>query len=121
LHRTGGKMPNLWHWQHMLTPTEISPGSNMPSYAFLKDRTIDEASIQPRLEALRVVGVPYSEADVSAAAALVDSQQQLIVDDLKAGGVDADPNSELIALIAYLQRLGTHPKDPLAAPAAVKE
>ncbi len=120
LHRTGGKMPNLWHWQHMIDPRATSPGSNMPAYAFLAEREIDAGSVVPRMQVMSTLGVPYSDNDVSAASSILQLQQGQIVADLKANGVDANGNSELVALIAYLQRLGTHPKDPMAMSAGVQ-
>jgi len=114
LARTGGKMPNLWHWQHMIDPRATSPGSNMPAYAFLADREIDPAAVTAKLGVMQTLGVPYSEADVASATNTLTLQQGEIVADLKKNGVDAKPNSELVALIAYLQRLGKHPANPLA-------
>jgi cytochrome c oxidase cbb3-type subunit I/II len=114
LHRTGGKMPNLWHWQHMMDPRSTSPGSNMPSYRFLADREIDASSAAARMEVMKTLGVPYSDAEVQAAGSILAMEQAAIVADLKKNGVEANPNSELVALIAYLQRLGKHPENPLA-------
>jgi cytochrome c oxidase cbb3-type subunit I/II len=72
------------------------------------------------MQVMSTLGVPYSDNDVSAASSILQLQQGQIVADLKANGVDANGNSELVALIAYLQRLGTHPKDPMAMSAGVQ-
>ena len=114
LHRVGGKWPNQWHWLHMINPRDTSPGSNMPAYAWMAEREIDASSVQPRLNVLKMVGVPYTDADVQASSTILAFQQNAIVADLQKNGVTANPNSQLVAVIAYLQRLGKHPQHPLA-------
>ena len=114
LHRVGGKWPNQWHWLHMMNPRDTSPGSNMPAYAWMAEREIDASSVQPRLNVLKMVGVPYTDADVQASSTILAFQQNAIVADLQKNGVTANPNSQLVAVIAYLQRLGKHPQHPLA-------
>jgi len=111
LQRVGGKYPNLWHYQHLMDPRSTSPGSNMPSYAFLKDGRVDTAATPGKLVAMQRLGVPYEEKDVEGAVTTLASQGQLIADDLRAsGGVEIDPQSDLVALIGYLQRLGRGPQ-----------
>ena len=109
LHRVGGKYANLWHYLHLDDPRSTSPGSNMPSYAFLAESQVDREGTAGKMRALRTIGVPYTDEQIAAAAALQQSQAQLIVDDLAAQGVELDPGSEMTALIAYLQRLGRGP------------
>ncbi len=110
LQRVGGKYPNLWHYLHMGDPRSTSPGSNMPEYAFLADGRIDFGAIGDKMHTLRALGVPYSEEDIASAEAAAASQAQLIVEDLALGSVELAPDSELTALIAYLQRIGRGPQ-----------
>jgi cytochrome c oxidase cbb3-type subunit I/II len=123
LAREGGRYPNLWHYRHMLDPRSTSPGSNMPAYPHLLTNTIDPAGTAARLEAMRTLGVPYTDAMVAAAATDERAQAESITRDLADNGARATPDSEMVALIAYLQRLGrtTQPlwsPTPAAAPAA---
>ena len=89
LHRVGGKYSDEWHRVHMINPRDLVPESNMPAYPWLVNAAIDPASMAPRLKALRTVGVPYSDAEISKA------------------GDEVKGRTELDALIAYLQVLGT--------------
>ena len=109
LHRIGGKYPDAWHYNHMDDPGTTSPGSLMPRYSWLLTQKIDTNALAPRLSALRKVGVPYPAGFENG-----DAQKDLVaqslkvVANLKQGMVtNAPANTEIIALIAYLQRLGT--------------
>jgi len=115
LHRIGGKYPDAWHYNHMDDPSSTSPGSIMPRYPWLLTQKIETNAVAPRIAALRKVGVPYP-AGYESGAAQKDLQKQAdaIVLGLKVGSVESQPDREIIALIAYLQRLG---KDIKAAPA----
>ncbi|HLK38252.1 MAG TPA: cytochrome-c oxidase, cbb3-type subunit I [Polyangiaceae bacterium] len=107
LAREGGKYPNLWHYRHLLDPREVSPGSNMPPFAFLATRTVDLEGTGRKLRALRSVGVPYEARQIEGAPEDAERQGRQIAKTLQddgAGGVD--PRSEIVALVAYLQRLG---------------
>ncbi len=115
LQRLGGKYPDAWHYEHMRDPRSTSPGSVMPPYTWLHRQTYDVADIQASLRALQRVGVPYTDAQVSGAGAAMQEEAQGIVDRLKQAGVTTEPDREIVALIAYLQRLG---KDGRAAIAA---
>ena len=107
LHRQGGKYPNVWHYHHMIDPTIMSPGSIMPSYAFMAENELDITSTPAKIRAMQTLGVPYPEGyDVKANDDLT-KQAKSIADDLKKNKVSIDSNKELIAIIAYLQRLGT--------------
>jgi cytochrome c oxidase cbb3-type subunit I/II len=107
LHRLAGRYPNLWHWQHMKDPRSTSPGSIMPPYAFLEAARVDYSQTTQKLSVLHTLGVPYEAATITDAKELALQQAQKIVDDLKkTGGVNAHPESELVALIGYLQALG---------------
>jgi cytochrome c oxidase cbb3-type subunit I/II len=105
--RVGGKYSNAWHYQHFLEPTTISPGSIMPGYRWLFEKNIDLETTPKKIAAMRTLGVPYPESTVEKAAELVMAQGQVIVDDLKANDMEVEPTAEVVALIAYLQRLGT--------------
>jgi cytochrome c oxidase cbb3-type subunit 2 len=89
LQRVGGKYSDEWHRLHLRNPRDLVPESNMPAYAWLDKSTIDPDSMAPRMKALRLVGVPYSDDDIAKAGEAVKGK------------------TELDALIAYLQVLGT--------------
>jgi len=111
LAREGGKYPDLWHYRHMLDPRQVSPGSNMPPFAFLATQQVDLSKTPAKMRALRSVGVPYTPQDIDGARADAEAQRAQIAQSLRDDGVtDADPRSEVVALIAYLQRLGKHPE-----------
>jgi cytochrome c oxidase cbb3-type subunit I/II len=108
LHRVGGKYPDAWHYNHMDDPTLTSPGSMMPRYSWLLTKTLDTKPLPARLKALRKVGVPYSDEEIANSQQLAQQQAQQVVVNLAVGGItNAAPDREIIALIAYLQRLGT--------------
>jgi cytochrome c oxidase cbb3-type subunit I/II len=116
LARVGGKYNHQWHYRHMTDPREISPGSNMPPYAHLAHTQIDFASSGDKLRAMRAVGVPYEPAQIQLAAKSAREQAEGIVKELASTGErDVVVDSELVALISYLQRLGKLPSK--AAPA----
>jgi cytochrome c oxidase cbb3-type subunit I/II len=123
LHRQGGKYPDAWHYNHMDDPRLTSPGSIMPRYSWLLTQTLNTNSLPARLAALRKTGVPYP-AGFEGGAAQKDLwlQAAKVVNNLKLGSItNAPANTEIIALIAYLQRLGADikvtPATPMAAPA----
>ncbi len=96
-----------WHYNHMYDPTSTSSGSIMPPYPWLIEDDLDYSSIKSKIAAMRTVGVPYPEGYEEQAEADLKLQQQAIFEQLKAENVSsADPNKEIIALIAYLHRLG---------------
>jgi cytochrome c oxidase cbb3-type subunit I/II len=115
LHRVGGKYSDAWHFNHMEDPSSMSPGSLMPRYPWLLTQKLDLPSVPARIRALRKVGVPYEPGyEDGPARQELEAQAATIVANLKQGSVEAEPDREIIALIAYLQRLGT---DIKAAPA----
>src|SRR5205085_1701671 len=116
LHREGAKYPDAWHYNHMDDPRTTSPGSIMPRYSWLLNQKLDTNSIPPRITALRKVGVPYPQGLEQTAVAEARKQADQIVANLKQGSVEAQPDKEIIALIAYLQRLGTDIKVAPGAP-----
>lgn len=107
LHREGGKYPNLWHYLHMENPRSMSPGSIMPPYAWLLTNTLDTSTTVAKINAMRSLGVPYPKGYESEANDALSKQAEIITLDLQKNGVPAEPDKEIIALIAYLQRLGT--------------
>jgi cytochrome c oxidase cbb3-type subunit I/II len=110
LARVGGKYSHLWHYQHLLDPRAVSPGSNMPPYGHLGAERVDFAGTDDKLRAMRTAGVPYTAQEIAAAAGSAADQARAIARELAAeGGIDIAPDSKLLALIAYLQRLGRPP------------
>lgn len=113
LHRVGGKYPHSWHYNHMWDPTSMSPGSIMPRYPWLfttdkNDATLNTAYTQKKMKQLAKLGVPYTQEQIDNALIDLEVQAQMIADELnKDPNISVKPNEEIIALIAYLQRLGT--------------
>ena len=105
--RVGGKYPNVWHYHHMIDPRTMSPGSIMPPYEFLSENNLDTASTPAKIRAMITLGVPYPAGYDQQANADLMQQANAIAADLKASGAGIERNKELVALIAYLQRLGT--------------
>jgi cytochrome c oxidase cbb3-type subunit 2 len=89
LARVGGRYSDQWHRLHLIDPRSLVPESNMPAYPWLEKAMVDPAGMAPRMTALRRVGVPYTDDEIAAAAEQVKGA------------------SELDALVAYLQVLGT--------------
>jgi cytochrome c oxidase cbb3-type subunit I/II len=107
LHRIGGKYPNSWHYNHMDDPTSMSPGSIMPRYPWLLDDKLDLSKTADKIKAMRTLGVPYPDGFEKEAVADLKKQADQIAADLNQTGIKAKSDKEIIALIAYLQRLGT--------------
>ena len=117
LHREGGKYPDAWHYNHMDDPRSTSPGSIMPRYPWLLTQRIETNAVAPRITALRKIGVPYPAGFEGKALADLQAQASKVVTNLLAGTIKADPDREIVALIAYLQRLGTDIKAAPSTPA----
>jgi len=92
LARVGGRYSDEWHRVHLINPRDVVPESNMPRFPWLQDATIDGALVARKMEALRKIGVPYTDEEIAGAAAAVEGK------------------TELDALVAYLQDLGTNLK-----------
>jgi cytochrome c oxidase cbb3-type subunit I/II len=107
LARIGGKYPNSWHYNHMLEPQSMSPGSIMPSYPWLLDDPIDTAITPAKIRAMQTLGVPYPVGYDKIANKDLMQQAQKIAKSLAAEKIETDSDKEIIALIAYLQRVGT--------------
>ena len=102
------RKPNSWHYNHMYDPTSTSPGSIMPRYPWLLSKTIDNRSTTSKMAVMQRLGVPYTDAEIKSGKSDLETQANLIADILKEQGIkEADASKEIIALIAYLQRLGT--------------
>ncbi|REJ81148.1 MAG: cytochrome-c oxidase, cbb3-type subunit I [Bacteroidetes bacterium] len=106
LARVGGKYPNSWHYNHMIDVETMSPGSLMPSYPFLAEDNLDLSTTADKIRVMKKLGVPYSEGYESKAVDDLKAQAKAIADDLESTGIKVDQGKEIIALIAYLQKLG---------------
>jgi cytochrome c oxidase cbb3-type subunit I/II len=106
LHRVGGRYPNLWHYTHLMDPRSTSPGSNMPAYTWLEGTRLDVKAAPKKLALMQKLGVPYTNAQIDSAEAVQQAQAQAVAADLAHQGVIVDWDSEIVALISYLQRLG---------------
>ncbi len=119
LAREGGKYPDAWHFNHMDDPRSTSPGSIMPRYSWLLTQKMETDTLPSRLNALRKVGVPYPAGFENGPAQKdLQAQSEKIVANLKQGAIKADSDCEIIALIAYMQRLGTDIKSAPVTTAA---
>jgi cytochrome c oxidase cbb3-type subunit I/II len=108
LHRVGGKYPHSWHYNHMLDPNSMSPGSIMPDYEWLFTNSLDTSKTVAKLRAMQKLGVPYSNNYIDSARFYLELQSKAIADELmeQMEDVEVSPDEEIISLIAYLQRLG---------------
>jgi cytochrome c oxidase cbb3-type subunit II len=97
LHRVGGRYSDEWHRLHLMNPRDLVPESNMPAYPWLATAKVDAAGMAPRMKALRLVGVPYSDAEIAGALEAVNGK------------------TEMEAVIAYLQGLGRPAPDAKTA------
>jgi cytochrome c oxidase cbb3-type subunit I/II len=107
LHREGGKYPDSWHYHHMREPSSMSPGSIMPNYAWLLEQTLNTSQTQDKLAAMKKLGVPYSTDEITNAVKDLNTQAKAIQANLASEKIKVNQDKEIIALIAYLQRLGT--------------
>lgn len=106
LAREGGKYSNAWHYNHLMDPRLMSPGSIMPEYDWLLSQTLDTTTTIAKINAMRTLGVPYGVGFEKVANDNLDKQAQGISDDLAQNHIKVKSNKEVIAIIAYLQRLG---------------
>lgn len=120
LAREGGLRSNYWHYQHLIRPKEISSGTIMPAYTWLKENDLDKSLIKKKISAMRTLGVPYKKGYEEQAQADFEKQALEVATDvvnnlpkqlLKNMNVKKEiavlKNKEIVAMIAYLQRLGT--------------
>lgn len=101
------KKSDLWHFNHMDDPQAISPGSIMPSYSFLIDHDLDTSTTAAKIRAMQTLGVPYEKGYDQLANRDLMEQASRIAANLAKDSVNVPANREIIAMIAYLQRLGT--------------
>jgi len=106
LHRVGGKYPDSWHYSHMWDPTSMSDGSLMPRYPWLFEDKYDKSLTPKMISAMRTLGVPYEEGFEEKSNEVLEAQANQIVKSLKTDGITTENDLEIVALIAYLQRLG---------------
>lgn len=92
LHRVGGRYSDEWHRVHLINPRDVVPESIMPGYPWLQENELDGSDIQVKMETLRTLGAPYTDAEIEAAPAALEGK------------------TEMDAVIAYLQGLGIHVK-----------
>jgi cytochrome c oxidase cbb3-type subunit I/II len=109
LWRQGGKYPDSWHFNHMIEPTSMSPGSIMPAYPHMLDNNLDLTDLPAKINALRQLGTPYPRDFEKYAVTNAQEQAQAIANNLASQGVKDQglADKEIVAIIAYLQRLGT--------------
>jgi cbb3-type cytochrome c oxidase subunit II len=106
--RIGGKYSHLWHLRHMEDPRSTSPNSIMPPYPWLLTKEARLDNLPAKLRALQRLGTPYTDEEVQNAEAIAREQAAVIAAELvEQGGPEGLESKEIIALIAYLQRLGT--------------
>ncbi|MCC6684034.1 MAG: cytochrome-c oxidase, cbb3-type subunit I [Bacteroidia bacterium] len=106
LHRLGGKYPDSWHYNHMIDPRTMSPGSIMPPYPWLTEQVIDVNSTTAKMKAMQTLGVPYTDDEIANGTTALKTQADKISAGLQKDGFKIDSDKEMVALIAYLQRLG---------------
>ncbi len=107
LHRIGGKYPHLWHVRHMDDPTSTTPQSIMPRYPWLLTDQLDYSVVQPRVDTMAMLGVPYGEAIKRGEEMAREQAATINREIIEQGGPGNLADTEIVALIAYLQRLGT--------------
>lgn len=113
LHRVGGKYPDSWHLRHMYDPTSTSPGSLMPHYTWLLKQDANISTLPNKINALRTIGVPYADGYEDIAIRDAEFQAEKIANGLRENGfgsvdgIEITSDKKIIALIAYLQRVGT--------------
>jgi cytochrome c oxidase cbb3-type subunit I/II len=107
LAREGSKYGNAWHYNHLMDPRLMSPGSIMPNYDWLLTQNLDTTTTAVKIRAMRTLGVPYAAGYDQTANRDLDKQAKAIAANLYTDHIKVKSNKEIVALIAYLQRLGT--------------
>lgn len=125
LHRVGGKYNDAWHYEHMRDPRSTSEGSIMPAYPWMLEWVVDPADVDASVQTLAQLGTPYSEEVLADVPKALAQQQQEVVDRLAESDITVEGDREIVAVIAYLQRLGKDGRARIArldgsAPVAAK-
>lgn len=107
LARIGGKYPDGWHYRHMENPQTTSPGSIMPRYPWLLTKKFDVSYVPQKMRVLTTLGVPYTSSEIGFSEQTAMIQAKAIAANLATSGIEVEPDRQIIALIAYLQRMGT--------------
>jgi cytochrome c oxidase cbb3-type subunit I/II len=120
LAREGGKQSHDWHVRHFKNPRDLNANSIMPAYEHLLEQPLDFEGIQRRVDVMAMLGVPYGEnvKDGKAVEAARAQAKQIADDLVKQGGFEGMGDKKVIALVAYMQRLGKDISQPADAPAA---
>lgn len=125
LHRVGGKYDDRWHYDHMYNPRDVTDDSIMPSFAWLHEQKLNLKSkgllTRQKMMAMRKIGVPYTDQDIENAFENLKIQALEITDRLEEAEVECRPDLEIVALIAYLQRLGIDGRKAIAAEKKAKK
>jgi cytochrome c oxidase cbb3-type subunit I/II len=116
LHRVGGKYPHLWHVRHMDDPSSTTPGSIMPRYPWMAKDDTDFGGIQARVDVMAMLGVPYGDSVMNAEAQARAQAREIATEIVAQGGPSGLEGKKIVALTAYLQRLGTDIKRPRNKP-----
>jgi cytochrome c oxidase cbb3-type subunit I/II len=98
--------PNSWHYNHMLDPQRLNEQSIMPAYSWLISDDLDITTTAKKIRVMQFLGVPYPQGFDAIANDDLMNQARGIADDLKSQGIQVEPGKEIIAMVAYLQRLG---------------
>ncbi|MFM9910575.1 MAG: cytochrome-c oxidase, cbb3-type subunit II, partial [Chitinophagaceae bacterium] len=106
LAREGGKYSDSWHFNHMYDPRSMSPGSIMPQYSWLVENNLDTSSTPAKIRAMITLGIPYPVGYDQIANQVLITQADSIAANLKKDKIETAPGKEIIAVIAYLQRIG---------------
>jgi cytochrome c oxidase cbb3-type subunit I/II len=114
LARQGGRNPDSWHYNHMDNPRSVSDKSIMPGYPHMLDRDLDISTTEAKIRAMQTLGVPYPAGYDKIANADLEKQAKAIQANLAKDGIKTSEKKEIIAMIAYLQRLGTDIKGETA-------
>jgi cytochrome c oxidase cbb3-type subunit I/II len=115
LHRMGGKYNDAWHYKHMMDPRSTTPGSIMPVYPWLAEWSYDLADVDASVQTLATLGHPYAPEVLADVPGAVNEQAAGVVLRLAESGIETTADKEIVAVIAYLQRLGTDGSAKIAA------
>jgi cytochrome c oxidase cbb3-type subunit I/II len=110
-----------WHYNHFMDPQKMNEQSIMPNYAWFAEKDVDLEMTPKKIRAMQTLGVPYEEGYDQKAAVDYMTQAKLIVDDLKTSGIEIEPTKQMVAMIAYMHKLGKDisvPAEPVAGPSA---